>query len=343
MGKILFSRRKTEFYLILATGPFHPAMELIYIIIINLSLAGILFTIFLTSVMNKKYRLPFLSSYLYFQIFLAIFGTYGILVPGIIRVVLANQEISHEDVEKISHFFTFLGFPFLVLAWYMYLRCCHELVGTVLSAGAIFSYLVIWFLVFICYGIVLYFFQDLSQRYSHLIPKMIRIAFGGLGLLVLVHGTTNIMMSLPVKEKRDKRALARFGVLNLIIFLGVITLLLLAGMHQYIGAAFIFLFFTSSVLPAIMIRSYMIQSIPVPESKLNGIGNMEQFVTEFGISKREEEIIQQICQGKSNKEISENLFIALQTVKDHVYRIFLKTGVKNRIQLSNLIRKLSGD
>ncbi|MCK4465263.1 MAG: response regulator transcription factor, partial [Bacteroidales bacterium] len=56
------------------------------------------------------------------------------------------------------------------------------------------------------------------------------------------------------------------------------------------------------------------------------------------ISRREEEIIQQICEGKSNKEISEALYISLQTVKDHIYRIFIKTGVKNRIQLTNLIR-----
>jgi DNA-binding CsgD family transcriptional regulator/uncharacterized membrane protein YidH (DUF202 family) len=315
-------------------------MELIFIIIINFSLAGILFTIFLTSMMNKKYRLPFLSSYLYFQIFLAIFGTYGILVPGIIRIVLANQEISADDVEKISHFFTFLGFPFLVLSWYMFLRCCHELADTSLSKVKTFSYLVIWFLFFIGYGIVLYFFQDFITRYSPLSPKLIGIILGGFGLIVLAHGTMTILMSLRGKEKSYKRVLFRFGALNLIIFSSVITLLLLTDKHQYIRIVFIFLFFTSCVLPVISIRSYLIQSIPVPESKLDGIGNMEQFITEFGISKREEEIIQQICLGKSNQEISEALFIALQTVKDHVYRIFVKTGVKNRIQLSNLIRKL---
>jgi DNA-binding CsgD family transcriptional regulator len=315
-------------------------MELIYIIIINLSLAGILFTIFLTSMMHKKYRLPFLSTYLYFQIFLAIFGTYGVLVPGIIRVVLANQEISTIEVENISHFFTFLGFPFLVLCWYMFLRCCHELVDTSLPTCLTLSYLVIWFLFFTGYGILLYFFQDVSDRYFPLIPQLIGIIIGGLALPVLFHGTITLVISGRRKEQSHKQALFRFALLNLIIFSGVITLLLLNDKHQYIGAAFIFLFFTSSVLPVISIRSYLIQSIPVPESKLEGIGNMEQFIDQFGISKREEEIIQQICLGKSNKEISENLFITIQTVKDHVYRIFLKTGVKNRIQLSNLIRKL---
>lgn len=63
-----------------------------------------------------------------------------------------------------------------------------------------------------------------------------------------------------------------------------------------------------------------------------------QFLQEFKISKREEEVIQQLCEGKTNKEISDALFISLQTVKDHVYRIYQKTDVRNRVQLINLIQ-----
>lgn len=58
--------------------------------------------------------------------------------------------------------------------------------------------------------------------------------------------------------------------------------------------------------------------------------------TRFGITPREQEIIFLICEGKSNREIKDLLFISLQSVKDHVYRIYRKTGVKNRVQLTNL-------
>lgn len=58
----------------------------------------------------------------------------------------------------------------------------------------------------------------------------------------------------------------------------------------------------------------------------------------FRISAREREIIQLICQGKSNREIARDLFITQQTVKDHNKNIFRKTGVKNRVQLVNLFR-----
>ncbi|MCK4679003.1 MAG: LuxR family transcriptional regulator, partial [Bacteroidales bacterium] len=36
-------------------------------------------------------------------------------------------------------------------------------------------------------------------------------------------------------------------------------------------------------------------------------------------------------------EIADALFISLQTVKDHNYNIYLKTGVRNRVELVNMI------
>lgn len=62
----------------------------------------------------------------------------------------------------------------------------------------------------------------------------------------------------------------------------------------------------------------------------------EAFCLKYDISRREAEIIREIRAGKSNREIADTLFITLQTVKDHIHRIFTKTGVSNRVQLINL-------
>lgn len=64
--------------------------------------------------------------------------------------------------------------------------------------------------------------------------------------------------------------------------------------------------------------------------------DMNELITKYNISKRELEVIQLICEGYSNKEIAERLFISLDTVKDHNGRIFLKTGLKNRTQLAKM-------
>jgi DNA-binding CsgD family transcriptional regulator len=63
----------------------------------------------------------------------------------------------------------------------------------------------------------------------------------------------------------------------------------------------------------------------------------EQIVKQYGISPREREIITMLVKGYPNKVIGEKLFISSTTVKNHIYHIYQKTGVTNKIQLINLI------
>lgn len=67
------------------------------------------------------------------------------------------------------------------------------------------------------------------------------------------------------------------------------------------------------------------------------------FRTRFGTTTREEEIIQLAVQGLSNSGIADKLFISVRTVESHLYNIFQKTGVKNRVQLINLLATNSAD
>jgi DNA-binding CsgD family transcriptional regulator len=64
----------------------------------------------------------------------------------------------------------------------------------------------------------------------------------------------------------------------------------------------------------------------------------QAFLSRFSISSREQDIIVLMLQGLGNREIGERLFISAQTVKNHVYNIYRKTGVANKVQLVNLLR-----
>lgn len=63
----------------------------------------------------------------------------------------------------------------------------------------------------------------------------------------------------------------------------------------------------------------------------------EHFDSRFNISKRESEIVAQVIIGLSNREIADKLFISIKTVENHLYNIYQKTGVRSRVQLTNLI------
>ena len=62
--------------------------------------------------------------------------------------------------------------------------------------------------------------------------------------------------------------------------------------------------------------------------------SFEEFCKKFEVSPRETDIVREICNGLSNKEISEKLFISLQTVKDHTHRIYIKPMSKAGFSLS---------
>jgi two-component system nitrate/nitrite response regulator NarL len=51
------------------------------------------------------------------------------------------------------------------------------------------------------------------------------------------------------------------------------------------------------------------------------------------LSKRETEVVRSLARGLSNREIAERLGLSQHTVKHHLFRIFDKLGVSNRIEL----------
>lgn len=62
-----------------------------------------------------------------------------------------------------------------------------------------------------------------------------------------------------------------------------------------------------------------------------------EFFEKFNITNREKEIILLLTKGHSYNQLAEELSISLTTVKTHVYNIYRKAEVKNKIQLINLI------
>lgn len=81
---------------------------------------------------------------------------------------------------------------------------------------------------------------------------------------------------------------------------------------------------------------------PVSEQEKRTTGNQKSYVNEnrphliavqYGLSNREEEVLELMLQGKDNKYISESLFISPNTLRHHISAIYKKTGVDNRVDL----------
>lgn len=67
---------------------------------------------------------------------------------------------------------------------------------------------------------------------------------------------------------------------------------------------------------------------------------LEEVCVQFKLTPREREMVELIYSGKSNREIADMLFLSESTVKTHIYNIFRKMNVKNRI---GVICVINGD
>jgi len=59
---------------------------------------------------------------------------------------------------------------------------------------------------------------------------------------------------------------------------------------------------------------------------------------QLGLTRREQQLIQMIGRGCTNKEIASELNISEQTVKNHIHRMLRKVGVRNRLQAVETFR-----
>lgn len=63
-----------------------------------------------------------------------------------------------------------------------------------------------------------------------------------------------------------------------------------------------------------------------------------QIKRELALTRREQQLLQMLGQGLTNKEIASQLFLSEQTVKNHVHRILRKVGVSGRMEVVEACR-----
>jgi DNA-binding NarL/FixJ family response regulator len=79
--------------------------------------------------------------------------------------------------------------------------------------------------------------------------------------------------------------------------------------------------------------------LEVLQSKATETEQDKENNNDFNLTQREKEILKLIAQGLCNKDIAENLFLSLHTVKNHVRNIIQKLAVDDRTQAAILALK----
>ncbi|MFC2155011.1 response regulator transcription factor [Acidobacteriota bacterium] len=94
--------------------------------------------------------------------------------------------------------------------------------------------------------------------------------------------------------------------------------------------------------PLLWLKLFFLKYAQSMLSLVEGSASLEQLYEKYNISKREQDILKLIIDGKSNKEIEDELYISIHTVKNHVYNLYQKLGINTRHQLVHFITKFRG-
>ncbi len=302
---------------------------LIYVVFI-LSVALSAIGIILSSRLRNRYRSEIFSILLYYLIFICTFGFYGIWGQVIIKAFLTSL-LSSETLLRLSDVAMILGLPFLVFAWLMLIRFSGSLSGRKGNNWFVFWFLLINFSILIGLG---YF---ITRTSSFNTTRVIRAYFIIMNLAYTF--VASFLVHFPWKGKQiihdyDRRIIAPSLFLIMII---QCTPLIFYTSQTWLAVTFIFAFFLGNTfLPVYFSYGTLLTAFT---SEPPGNISFEEFCSRFDVSHRESEVVMEICNGLSNKEISDKLFISLQTVKDHTHHIYIKTNVKSRVQLINLVKE----
>lgn len=288
--------------------------------------------------MQRKYELNYIKSYFYHQILIFLFGFYGLLGTIITHYLLTDIEIKGEVLRNIFSFLPFTGVPFMIAAWYLFIKISFELIEKNLNLRFTMWFFIILLSLFLVFGFLVpyvdYFMVDQNQINTHVF-----LVFVVIELLTLIIVFTNyFVFSKHIKDKVALKFIKFFASVNVLLYLISVVFLVMTEKNIKFISGYTMLYFFKDIIPLILLNQYLKKNYVHPVNIVTE--NLRQsFVVKFGISKRESEVVDEIIKGRTNKEISERLFISLQTVKDHTHNIFLKTEVKNRVQLTNLFRQ----
>lgn len=306
---------------------------------------GILFPIFIFSFfiglsiifialgLKNRYRLSYLSNYVYYLIFFNVFGYTNLTARYQIFRLLTNQ--SGQTLKTIITVFSLLAFPFISLSIYFFIKFIVGLLGQRISLMFSRIYFILWALLYLSLLAATYFFYETNE------DSMLRILYMIAGYVTLfgfvIPAIFLVIKRKIITNKNKEKDLKNFAILHLICIVSwsIMNDIYLGEFTDIFRVA---LYFSLNFPPLLYLGIYL-KKYYVKYSLLNnGQDNLTFFFSKYNISLREQEILKLIIDGKSNAEIEKKLYISSHTVRNHIYNIYKKLGVQNRVQIINLIK-----
>jgi len=286
---------------------------------------------------TNTYANGFHKNYFYYLLTFYGFALYGIWAQIIVRALISDHFPTEGPAGMIGHLLAVLSLPFLFISWLMLIKMGYSLVEAVQEKKAQKIHLALLAGAIVVAWAALYF---ISGKRPPSAGTMVYPAMGAmlLGELAYLLSFAGIIWRRSTHFRGPVRALI-FRFVLLMLAGGVLRAAALPFLPagSWYPALLLLLYFLSNFPPLFYLRKHadtiftpVFAGFPSEEKKA-------LLFEKYEITKREREIVNKICEGKTNRQIADELFISLQTVKDHTHRIYTKIGIHSRLKLVQLV------
>lgn len=314
-------------------------MQHLTIFFFTLSLATGCAAVIFTAQAYRRHGFDFLRWFLYFVIGLNL----ALLVDFLFAYLLVNvaEQTAPRLARAISAAGRIVEMVIMCGVYFSILQSSRKLLAEELSRRSKRILAVVGVLVAVIFAVSIDSILSVEGIQIHSRINGVFNLFGHLFCIgVLVH---LMLKARRVEGPGQRAALAIAARIYLALIVALLGLDLLYAFDAIPVACFglaISLFYIAFNLVPVLLLGKFIRWVFVGEAELRPAGmdvrDFGALCERFGITSREQEIIDLICQGKANREIADRLYIEVQSVKDHNYRIFRKLKVRSRMQVARL-------
>jgi len=322
---------------ILLTYKIPQLLSLTFIIVFIFCCAIAIASILLGHGFILTYNKEFHRNYFYYLFTFFGFAFYAIWGQILMRVLLSSIITGSEEIEMIANFLPILGVPFLLISWIMLLKMGYSLIEMPMKNNLLRIHGIIFILIIpIAWGL----YALLDKTNLHIGMQLAYTQIGLTMFIELVYMSLFASVVLKYAKKQSSpntKIMTRFTMLMLLGLILRLAVLPFYFSSPWILALLILIYFLSNSIPLFYLKLNS-DFVFRPVYAENPIAKKKALIYEkYQITKREREIVEQICQGKTNQQIADELFISLQTVKDHTHRIYTKIGINGRMKLVQLV------
>jgi DNA-binding CsgD family transcriptional regulator len=294
-------------------------------------------TVLVSRQLLATYVSEFLRQHFYYLAAVHAFAFYGLWGQILTRGLLGVVDTDAAAVNLVAMFVPLLGVPFLFVSWAMLVNMAGSMFGKRIKPAWHSVHIAVFGLVLIGAWTAVGRLQAQPASPLDVLGLIEAASMVGIEFLYFMAFLVLVWRFRVVAERDKRRGLLVFSALFCGAFVARSLLAALVLVDIRLGVVALLAYHGSNLPALLYLRANADRLFAPVKAEHATRQGMEHVLDHYGVTKRERQIVQKICLGKTNKQIAEELFISLQTVKDHTHRIYSKIGVNSRMQLVQIM------